>query len=90
MDQLGFAQNDWNRMFWSKELSKLIKIWKSWILFSKELAMQQREGLGCRYKEGRTGGGGGGLLHGSRTEKIANHGNENFIFKLFMVTDYEE
>ena len=27
------------------------------------------------YKEGRTGGGGGGLSHGSRTEKTTNHGS---------------
>ena len=45
--------------------------------------MQQREGLGCRYKEGRTGVGGGGV-------SCTVHGNENFILKLFTVTDYEE
>ena len=52
-------------------------------------------------EEGRTGGGGrgGGLLHGSRTEKNSKSRitqNENFVFKLFtvtqnfQVTDYEE
>ena len=27
-------------------------------------------------EEGHTGGGGGGLWHGSRTEKIENHGSQ--------------